>query len=239
MPLLDLVVGVVRRYARSFDHVLYPPHCLITGSPITCQSPLPLISQEGLDGCTPAPDSTELLLTAQRHIQADDLAFSSVTALWALFPDAPIHNVIMAVKYGGHRTLALALGSLLGEHLASNYQRTSAVTFVPVHPTRRRERGYDQAELIATGAANAMHVPMLPLLQRTRYTGTQTALSDEQRATNVQGAFTARQGAMVSQASIVLVDDVFTTGATANAAALALLEAGARRVDVATLCATV
>jgi ComF family protein len=247
MQLLHGVVGAATTFLHAFDLALFPPHCLITGEPITGPSPLPLISQAGLDRCNPAPDPIDLLLTAQRHLQADNLAFSSVTALWALSPDAPIHNVIMAIKYGGHKRLAIELGIFLGGYLEPGIRHPDRViAFVPVHPARRRERGYDQAELVATGVARKTGSPLHPLLQRTRYTGTQTALSDADRARNVAGVFIAnseqmrklREGAQVSGLRVLLIDDVFTTGATVNEAATALLEAGVRRVDVATLCAT-
>lgn len=231
---------------RAVDAVVYPDHCLLTSNPITGPTPLPHISREGLDQSAPAPDTVELLLTAQRRISADDIAFSNVYALWSLEPDAPIHNAIVAIKYRGMRRLAVAFGEHLGHVLCDihgvTYTDTNAhtvVSYVPVHRTRRRERGYDQAQEIARGVAAAMKVPLYTLLERTRYTGTQTMLSDIERSRNVCGAFRAINVETIAGTRIILVDDVFTTGATLNNAAMELLEAGARRVDCAVLCATV
>ncbi len=251
MQKLDIVVGLFRFLARSIDNTLYPPHCLITGAVISCQSPLPLVSQDGLDRCDPAPTSIELMLTAQRHLDADELSFSSVTALWSLGPSHPAHALMMAIKYGGHQRLAVAMGRMLGHALleqrrhphptqhALDLERTTCVTHVPVHRARRRERGYDQALTIASGIGSVLSLPVRTLLWRTRHTGTQTALDDAARSLNVRGAFCAVDSRMVQGESVLLVDDVFTTGATMNACASALLDAGARRVDAVSLCATI
>lgn len=244
MNVPDFVVGLVRSSIRCLDLVFYPPHCLISGEAITQPSPLPGVSAEWLDLCDPAPSGTELLLTAQRHLAADDIAFSSVTALWALTNNSPAHALMMAIKYGGHSNLAVAMGKMLGAFAQCEMQNLVTpinhqhVCFVAVHRLRNRERGYDQAQCIATGVSMATRIPLLSALVRTRYTGTQTSLNDEQRAKNVEGAFSATHHAELKDASVLLVDDVFTTGATVNAGASALLEAGARRVDVLTLCAT-
>jgi ComF family protein len=120
--------------------------------------------------------------------------------------------------------------------------QTSSETLVvpiPIHSARRRERGYNQAELIARGVADALGLPMVDVLRRTRYTGTQTALSEQQRLVNLTNAFVVHRPAMIRNTRILLVDDVLTTGATLNTAAEALLMAGARRVDALTIGATI
>jgi ComF family protein len=114
-----------------------------------------------------------------------------------------------------------------------------AVAFIPIHAARRRERGYNQAELIARGVADALGLPLLDVMRRTRYTGTQTALSEQQRLVNLQNAFIVHSPDLIRNARILLIDDVLTTGATLNTAAEALLMAGARRVDALTIAATV
>lgn len=242
MQVLDLVVAALRFVCRCFDHVLYPPHCLITKQAIAESCPVTSISQQGLDQCIAAPDSVELLLTAQRHIEADDIAFSSITSLWSLEASSPTHAIVHAIKYNGRHSMAAELGTYFGTYLLDQGSdllcNAEAVTFVAVHATRRRERGYDQAECIAKGIASALNKPLLATVRRTRYTGTQTSLNDVERAANVAGAFCVPLPAQISAKHLLLVDDVFTTGATVNAASAALLHAGARRVDVLTLCAT-
>lgn len=108
---------------------------------------------------------------------------------------------------------------------------------VPLGPARLRRRGYNQAERLASALAARLGVPMRPdLLQRARNTTTQTALTPEERQANVAGAFAGRRGASRAsvRGSVVLVDDVFTTGATLAAAASALIASGAERVEAVT-----
>jgi len=108
---------------------------------------------------------------------------------------------------------------------------------VPVHPRRRRDRGYDQAELIAASAGGALNLPVVPALERWRETEAQYALDRERRAGNVGGAFRVRghSAPFVRGRWAVLVDDVVTTGATLSASADALLAAGAAAVSAVTV----
>jgi ComF family protein len=114
-----------------------------------------------------------------------------------------------------------------------------AIVPVPIHHARRRERTYNQSELIGRGIAEKTGVPFLMhALMRRRYTTTQTRLNAEQRHSNLSGAFTAgRDSNLVHDKVVLLTDDVLTTGSTINACATALLSAGARRVDVAVIAA--
>ncbi len=268
--LLNTVVRSVATIARSFDNVLFPQHCLLSGLPLAPEDEvLPGISRQALDACAPAPDPVELLLLVQRHIAADDLYISSFNAAWAVTDDAPIRHAIHAVKYGNRKRLAYGLGRYLAEGVGEGVDEgffegvfegdsrgnlhgvlledlhevlhvvPHAVTFIPIHPARRRERGYNQAELIARGVADALGLPLLDVMRRTRYTGTQTALSEQQRLVNLHNAFSVHTPDLIRNARILLVDDVLTTGATLNTAAEALIAAGARRVDALTVAATI
>ena len=107
---------------------------------------------------------------------------------------------------------------------------------VPLHPTKQREREFNQAERLATRLSRATRLPMnTKLLRRVEPTQTQTLLSRVQRAENMQHAFTLRGEAQLDGARVVLLDDVFTTGATTSACAKVLLAAGAGNVCVWTV----
>jgi ComF family protein len=108
---------------------------------------------------------------------------------------------------------------------------------VPVHVARRRERGYDQAELIAEAAGAYLALPCRPALARSRATAAQFRLDRRHRARNVRDAFEVREGsaAAVADRWVVLVDDVVTTGATLVACAVALLDGGAFAVSAVTV----
>lgn len=137
-----------------------------------------------------------------------------------------------------HSTTSLKTSSQTTSQTSLKTSSETLVVPIPIHSARRRERGYNQAELIACGVADACGLPMVDVLRRTRYTGTQTALSEQQRLVNLTNAFIVHRPAMMRNTRILLVDDVLTTGATLNTAAEALLMAGARRVDALTIGAT-
>jgi predicted amidophosphoribosyltransferase len=103
---------------------------------------------------------------------------------------------------------------------------------VPVHRARERERGFDQAALLAAAVGARLGVPSLPLLARSAVTIAQHALGREARASNVGGAFEVapRFRTLVADRRVILVDDIVTTGATMGGCAAALLESGARSV---------
>lgn len=111
-----------------------------------------------------------------------------------------------------------------------------ALACVPLHHVRQRERGYNQARLLADGLARRLGKPVWPrVLKRVRPTGTQTHLTARDRVTNVKGAFGVRRAERVRGKRILLVDDVMTTGATTSECARALKQAGAAVVSVVTL----
>lgn len=115
-------------------------------------------------------------------------------------------------------------------------QKWDFIVPVPLHPLKKREREFNQAELLAARLSKAAHVPLnTKLLHRVKATATQTLLKREQRATNMRGAFAIRDGVKLDGERIVLVDDVFTTGATTNDCARALRDAGAEEVSVWTV----
>jgi ComF family protein len=147
----------------------------------------------------------------------------------------PLARAIHRFKYEDHPELARPLTRLAVRHgkpfLSTGYDVLCAV---PLHGRRFRERKYDQAQLLAVELAGHLGLPCdESLLRRTKATRRQVGLSEHEREQNVSGAFEG--SARARGRHLLLVDDVFTTGATARAAAQALLAAGAASVDVFTL----
>jgi ComF family protein len=142
-------------------------------------------------------------------------------------------HALHAIKYSGEQRLAGPLGRALAARWRVAGAGGDLLVPVPVHAARRRERGYDQAELIAAVAAEALGLPWRPALVRSRATADQYRLDRRHRARNVHGAFELRSGArpVVAGRWVVLVDDIVTTGATLVACADALLAAGAAAVS--------
>lgn len=147
-------------------------------------------------------------------------------------PDAPLVRAVRALKYDRRRRVATALGALLAAHYP--FDAAALVVPVPLHPARLRERGFNQAALLAgvLGRRRGLAVGV-DALARSRSTATQAALaSAPDRQRNLAAAFRVRRPALIRGRTVVLVDDVVTTGATANACALALRDAGAACVHV-------
>jgi ComF family protein len=142
----------------------------------------------------------------------------------------PLREAVHALKYHGRHGVAATLAALLAPAVAPFLQEGDLLVPVPLHPTRERARGYNQSAILASELQYLLPVEVATAaLRRTRATADQTALSADQRAANVRGAFTARADA-VSGRRIWLLDDVYTTGATLRASAQALRAAGAREV---------
>jgi len=130
------------------------------------------------------------------------------------------------------RTLAELLWRYRGDELAA--LRADLVVAVPLHPLRRLVRGYNQAELLAGYLAERLNVPHRShLLRRRRWTIPQSRLGRQQRRSNVTDAFVVRRRSRVDKLTVLLIDDILTTGSTCSEAARALKRAGARRVVVA------
>jgi ComF family protein len=150
-------------------------------------------------------------------------------------------TAIHEFKYGAKSSFAKPLGLLL-----SSFARTWLETDknlllmpVPLHPRRLRERGFNQSLLLAREVAKDLKVDLDFLsLQRIKYTKPQTELGSEERARNVRRAFQVSRRETVKKRSIVLVDDVATTGSTLNECARALKKAGCREVFCLTLART-
>jgi predicted amidophosphoribosyltransferase len=146
------------------------------------------------------------------------------TARAAVGYDAAARRLVHAWKERGLRRLAAEIAQLVAERLPS--PEVEALTFVPADRGRRLERGHNPAERLAFQLAALWELPCLPLLERTR-SGRQRGSSAAERRT-VRGAFRATDRA---PRTVAVIDDVYTTGATAAAAATALRAAGARRIE--------
>lgn len=113
-------------------------------------------------------------------------------------------------------------------------QRFDFIVPVPLHPAKKRERGFNQAEMLANVLGRELKLPVQLALQRTRYTTTQTALDRMDRIENLRGAFRLRHGSAVQKSRVLLLDDVLTTGSTLSECARVLREGGAASIFAVT-----
>jgi ComF family protein len=148
-----------------------------------------------------------------------------------------VRKLVHEFKYGRQRHLRYPLAAWLGE--TTNDPRLRGLRFdlivpVPLHPARERERGFNQATLLAELLSASIEVPLRSVLERIRYTSTQTAHDRAERMENLHDAFRLRKKADVRQLRVLLIDDILTTGSTLSECARVLKEAGVTSVHAAT-----
>jgi ComF family protein len=141
-----------------------------------------------------------------------------------------VRQAIHRLKYDNRQTLAVELARLMSDHWRTNPMPVDLLISVPLHPVRQRERGYNQAELLARAFGDMIGLPVVTTgLRRVRHTRPQMSLNASGRRENVQGAFIyeSRAGNAISGQRVLVIDDVCTTGSTLEACSLALKAAGA------------
>ncbi|MEW5919815.1 MAG: ComF family protein [Bacillota bacterium] len=174
------------------------------------------------------------------HCREHPLAFAHCCALGRY--EGALREALHRFKYHGEKALAVPLGRLLAARLSTMPWISTVEMLVPVplYPPRHRDRGYNQAALLAGTVSRELGIPMQAMLQRTRDTKSQTGLNRRDRWENMNGAFccskiAACKGNSFRKAHLLLVDDILTSGATAHAASLVLQEAGLARISVAVI----
>lgn len=153
--------------------------------------------------------------------------------------DGAVGAAIRALKYDDQTRLAEPLGAVLARFLFRSGWPIELIVPVPLHPARLRDRGYNQAKLVSLYAARALAIPVSDsAVRRVRDTPSQTNLNARERRANMKGAFES-DAEVVRWKSVLVVDDVLTTGATIGACAEALRLAGAAQVFGATVAGAV
>jgi competence protein ComFC len=202
--------------------------CAICGSPALAASTLrgnrSEVGHESADAVSPDREAQTCLACAERKYRFE------CARSYAAYRGMLVRAVVL-LKFERIDPLA----AYFGDRVASVARRDGLcgdiVVPVPLHRTRERERGFNQAELIAREVAKRLGLPLRAvLLMRTKARPDKHILSNEERWRIVRGAFATRPGSQVDNKRVLLVDDVMTTGATLDACAKALLEAGAKSV---------
>jgi len=141
-------------------------------------------------------------------------------------------------KYQWKNCLATPLGTLMAKRMEYFFNDVSYNYMVPVplHPRRLRKRGFNQALVLARILSRTYHIPLdRGNLVRTRWTQSQVGLSERERKDNVRGAFAVLHSARIAKRTILLLDDIYTSGSTVDECSKVLINAGARKVDILTL----
>lgn len=149
-----------------------------------------------------------------------------------------IQSLIHQLKYNGNKEVGVYLGQLMGQSLLMNNRFKEIDFIVPVPMFRQKEikRGYNQADIIAQGVADAMQIPIAKdLVQRIQFTSTQTKKDRTERWDNVKNTFMIKDELLFKNKSILLIDDVITTGATLESCGETILKIPGAILSIATL----
>lgn len=219
--------------------LFYPPHCAVCERPFgdgeraflcrDCDAKIERIDQSHVCRCgIPLPEVIDLCPSCAQSERVLEQIRSFGRYEEREDPDHVLSALIKIFKYRGERALAPLLASYLDQPGQLMCPLIKQITFVPMYPEDERQRGFNQAELLACELGKLWGISVVRALEKVKETEPQASLPYEARRENVRGAF--RLAKFTPCASILIVDDVCTTGATLSECAQVLLEGGAERV---------
>jgi len=236
----------LKGFIGSLFDILFPEACRICGERVREQDGLPICRDcwEKLELITP-PFCT---ICGMPFVSRDGISHpcSSCEKKPPRFKIAravgkytgPLREAIIEFKYKGRRSIAGKLGKMMADMVGRDpgFGDVELVIPVPLHRSRMRERGFNQSELLAREIGRELGIPVdTSSLIRAKRTTSQVGLGMEERRKNVAGAFEVLRSESIDGRSLLLVDDVMTTGATVNECSKALMKEGAKSVSVAVL----
>ncbi|HEY1773239.1 MAG TPA: ComF family protein [Gammaproteobacteria bacterium] len=218
---------------------LYPPSCLLCGTKgagdrdlcTECFSELPWNRHPCPRCAAPLPPDADTPLCGEciKQLPSWDEAKSPLAYGF------PVDKLVQRFKFEGDLAVGRLLGSLLADYLAAGGEKPDCIVPVPLHDSRLKERGFNQAAELARPIHRRLKVPVrLDLCERARATEIQSELDAAERKKNLRDAFAMK--ASVQGMHVALLDDVVTTGATAETLARTFKEAGAARVSLWSVC---
>lgn len=243
--------GMIVRGLRAACDILLPRLCVVCGKRLLldeehicleCLADMPQTFFWTMSHNLMADRLNEIIEGSSKAEDGSRERYAYAAALFFYQSEADYRLIPYQIKYHGNVDAGRHFGRMLGRRLASSaqYADVDLVVPVPLHWTRRWKRGYNQAEAIASGVAEAMGVPLrTDVLMRVQRTMTQTKVSVAEKTENVSGAFAVCEdkAAPESYVHILLIDDIFTTGSTLYACfvALRVVFPPSVRISVATL----
>lgn len=225
MPKLNWFWRGTKPIWNSFLDLVFPKLCQGCGAEgvyfcITCQAKIEIPGGRCLE-C----DKNSFLGRIHPECQSSRWALSGLLVA-AGYEQEGVRNLIWNYKYNAVRDIAEIFATLMIDYLVKqdlvDYFAGCAVIPVPLHRTRVRLRGFNQAAVIAQKIAERLQLDYLPIIQRTQNSKSQVALEREERFRNVEGIFSANPVPSLGKKKILLIDDVATTGATLNECAKVL-----------------
>ena len=234
-----------KKAASAFENALFPKDitCDLCGGELVadtryrlcakCSENLPIISGHICAICgAPIKDEGDYCLRCQKAESVFDYSRSP------LVYDEEAKHLIYEMKFKGKKYISETLGAMMADCYLENKMQADVITFVPMTDKEKKKRGFNQAELLAYEVGKRLNIPVLPALIKVKETSAQKELGREDREKNLDGAFKCVFDE-VRRLRILLVDDIFTTGVTANECSKALLKGRAKSVVVLTAAVTV
>ncbi|MFQ5641832.1 MAG: ComF family protein [bacterium] len=223
------IFNIFTSFLDAAFNFIYPPFCIVcesrqqSGAVLVCE-----VCWEKLPRLEP---------------QVGDAAISGVSrslSVWE-YGDG-MQRIIHEFKFFGKKSLGPFLALEMAGHAKKDrdFSHADLIVPVPLHPTKLRERGFNQSVILSEHVARILHIPVQPnVLIRKRYTKPQSTLNSIQREKNMRNAFDVQNVQLIKYKSIILVDDVMTTGSTVKACAECLLGGGAHCILTLTAAKTV
>lgn len=234
------IVDFFKRGIKAFDKALYPMDCTcdVCGEELVadtryrlcsdCIAKLPFANGHRCLCCgVPLADESDYC----NRCQYERGAF--VKNRSPLVYEGETRKIIYSLKFGKKKYLAQTLGALMADEFWKDNMEADIIVYVPMTEAEEKKRGFNQSELLAEEVGRRLNIAVLPALVKIKETKAQKELGGKERAQNLEGAF-ACVFEQVNNRKILLIDDIFTTGATANECAKVLLKAKAREVNVLT-----
>jgi len=227
--------------ADAFVNFIYPPACetcwrnLSRGEYFICHN-----CWDGFERVAP----TETIIQTIESKFLSDKSIDKIDSVFLFEQDTRVRIAIHLLKYSGAERIAERFGIFIAKKIANDEKLSMSDMIIPVplHHARKRERGYNQSELIGRKVGRELSIKYEPkLLERTRQTLTQTLFDAEGRRKNIAGAFSIGKGFLdqVAGKSFLLIDDVITTGSTIRECARILKENGSSAVYAASAAITI
>lgn len=243
------IADFFRKSAESLKAALFPENitCDLCGAELTaetryplcaaCMEKLPVVGEHICKQCgVEIDDEADYCLRCQRVESRFDKNRSP------LLYEGAAKGLIYAFKFAGKKYISNTLGAMMADCYLSRGMNADVIAFVPMSRKELRNRGFNQSELLAKNVAQRLNIPLYEALLKTKDTYQQKALTFKERAENLKGVFSVNGDAEIKAAikdkNVLLVDDVFTTGATADECAKVLLKAKVKSVSVLSAAVT-
>ena len=234
---------VIASLTKNFINLIYPLHCASCKKPLDsengsaiCGHCIGLIKPNPTPYCVYCGRSVDMAGSACYDCLKNKPAFSK--AYSACLYEGTLKELILQFKYKDKLALSDDLSGLISDFLYDNpdiLEGVDMVTFVPIGTNRMIKRGFNQSKVLAKHLSDSYGIPMIDCIEKTVSTKNQNELSRQDRLLNLKGAFRAKGKTNLTRLTILIVDDVMTTGTTLNECAIALQKSGVACVRCLTL----